>query len=202
MTLTSAPYAEAGLVLFCRPGGAFLVAAAISRLLRRDTVPLHWLIRAGSASMAAAFGLLFLFAHRIGDRGEMQGMIMAILLMQAGGGVGVFVPAQAILVARMPADRLASVTSIMQMLSGVTAMVGMVFMLALVRGWGVETDPAAYRPVWALSAALSVAVHAVGWTVGPGSQHKPVAAPSDGGGDGGGEAERAALLASGGGDEE
>jgi hypothetical protein len=26
--------------------------------------------------------------------------------MQAGGGVGVFVPAQAILVARMPADRL------------------------------------------------------------------------------------------------
>jgi hypothetical protein len=49
---------------------------------------------------------------------------------------------------------------------------------------------------------LSVAVHAVGWTVGPGSQHKPATEPSDGGGDGGGEAERAALLALGGGNEE
>jgi hypothetical protein len=137
--------AEAGLILFCRPVGGALVSAGVSRYMTREKVALEWVLRAGSASMTVAFLLLYFLAHRIQDREEIRWLVMLVLLLQAGGGTAVTLPSQAILVSRMPANRMASVTSTMQMVTQVTAMIGMTVMLAMVRGWGVESDALAYR---------------------------------------------------------
>lgn len=115
---------EAGLILFCRPLGGFFTSSFVSWYMRREgdgtdrPVRLHWVIRCGSASMTFAFLILFLFAHRVDDHNYIRAMVLVVLLMQAGGGVAVTVPSQAILVARMPSSRLASITSIMQMVGG------------------------------------------------------------------------------------
>ena len=104
------PY-EAGLVLFCRPLGGFLCSLVISRLMRRDAVPLHWLIRLGSLSQCCAFLTLYFLAHQVerGNPAQLRPLIMSVLILQAGGSSGCNIPAQAILVARMPANRLASI---------------------------------------------------------------------------------------------
>ena len=101
----------AGTVLFCRPLGGFLISVLISRLMRNDKVPLHWLIRLGSLSQCCAFLALYFVAHRA-DRGEeaqLRPLIMVVLLLQAGGNSACNIPSQAILVARMPVKRLASI---------------------------------------------------------------------------------------------
>ena len=104
------PY-EAGLVLFCRPLGGFLCSLVISRLMRRDAVPLHWFIRLGSLSQCCAFLTLYFLAHQVerGNPAQLRPLIMSVLIMQAGGSSACNIPAQAILVARMPANRLASI---------------------------------------------------------------------------------------------
>jgi hypothetical protein len=122
--------------------------------------------------MTCAFATLWAVAHTLDSRADMRALIVAVLLLQAGGANGVSLPSQAILVARMPGDRLANIMSVMQMVSGTTGMVGMTVMLSVVRGWGVETDPAAFRPVWAMCAVIGVLVHLTAWTVKAGSQHK------------------------------
>ena len=61
-------------------------------------------------------------AHRITEREQIRALATIVLLMQAGGGTAVTLPAQAILVSRMPANRMASITSTMQMVTQVTAM--------------------------------------------------------------------------------
>ena len=173
--------AEAGLILFCRPVGGALVSAGVSRYMTRQKNPaLQWILRAGSLSMTIAFLLLFFLAHRIEEREQIRWLVMLVLLLQAGGGTAVTLPSQAILVSRMPANRMASITSTMQMVTQVTAMIGMTVMLAMVRGWGVETDALAYRPVWMLCAGLSVVVHSVGWTIGANSQHAGTAGSASG----------------------
>ena len=173
--------AEAGLILFCRPVGGALVSAGVSRYMTRQKKrALQWVLRAGSLSMTIAFLLLFFLAHHIEEREQIRWLVMLVLLLQAGGGTAVTLPSQAILVSRMPANRMASITSTMQMVTQVTAMIGMTVMLAMVRGWGVETDALAYRPVWMLCAGLSVVVHSVGWTIGANSQHAGVAGNTSG----------------------
>lgn len=199
--------AQAGLILFCRPVGGALVSASVSRYMTRQKNPaLQWVLRAGSLSMTIAFLLLFFLAHRVEEREQIRWLVMLVLLLQAGGGTAVTLPSQAILVSRMPANRMASITSTMQMVTQVTAMLGMTVMLAMVRGWGIETDALAYRPVWLLCAGLSVVVHGVGWTIGANSQHADVAVASSEVGTGeveratttdASESERAGLLRAG-----
>ena len=41
---------------------------------------------------------------------------------------------------------------------------GMTVMLAMVRGWGIESDAMSYRPVWAFCAGLGTLVQLVGWS--------------------------------------
>ena len=79
----------------------------ISRVMRRDEVPLHWFIRLGSLSQCCAFLTLYFLAHRI-DRGgdpslwisesgvpTLRPLIMSVLIMQAGGNSGCNIPSQA-----------------------------------------------------------------------------------------------------------
>ena len=100
---------DAGLVLFCRPLGGFLISMIISRLMKREDVALHWVIRLCSFCMGLAFTILYFLAHRVSDPARLRPLIIGVLLLQAGGSMGTQIPAQAILVARMSAERLASI---------------------------------------------------------------------------------------------
>ena len=102
---------QAGAVLFCRPLGGFFVSVAISRYMKRDNPHLHWVIRIGSLFMTGAFCILYFVAHRVEEHNHLAALVISVLLMQAGGANGVSLPSQAILVARMPADRLANIMS-------------------------------------------------------------------------------------------
>ena len=174
--------AEAGLFLFTRPCGGMLVSSLLSRYMGSEKARLNWVMRAGSLAMTLAFVAMYFLAHVIEDREQLRALVMAVLLLQAGGGNGVSIPAQAVLVARMPASRLASITSIMQMIGGVASMTGSVAMLSAMRaGDRVETEATSYRIVWAACAAISVLVHALTWTMPARAQHGSATEEAEGG---------------------
>ena len=109
----------------------------------------------GSFCIFIAFTLLFFIAPAVSGW-MLRPLIILVLVLQAGGAFATTIPAQAILMARMPADSLSSVSSVMQTIGQTASLTGTTIMLSVVRLVGPEDAQSSYQPVWVLCGSLGL----------------------------------------------
>ena len=165
-------------MVFLRPGMGFFAGLILTRLIKRPNAPLTRVLKLGSYIYVGAWCALTVvselplsmdFDFTGGDDGGgattvlplLKPAVICQLAFQSSSFFMIMIPANAIIVARVPEADLSSTVAVVQMQQRVGQVISAASMLAIINAVGNIQTVSSYRPVWYLIVALALVTCAV-----------------------------------------